>query len=428
MVAELALPIVAILIVGAGDPNGVKIEHTSKGVRLLRNGDPYFIKGAGGHAHMNRLVEAGGNSVRTWHAENMEKCLDDAHKAGLSVTMGIWLGHERHGFDYGNEKSLEEQRERVAVAINKYKSHPALLMWGIGNEMEGDGKNPAIWREINTLAELVEKLDPNHPTMTVIAGGGEKLAQFDKHCPAVDILGINSYGDLSGLAADIRSNGFSRPFALTEFGPTGWWQVAKTSWGEEFEPTSSEKEQTYLKAYQTIVEGFPRQCIGSYAFLWGHKQEHTHTWFGMFLPTGERTPAVDAMTFAWTGKWPSNRCPKVSGLQIRPLSSKGKRQGAAELIFPPRTELQCSVKCRDPDNDALNFIWELRSASTDKRSGGDAEKAPSAHPDAIVTQSKSAAVIRCPETPGAYRVFVSVLDPSGNAGTANLPILVREHK
>lgn len=406
----------------------VELKATPQGIRLIRNGAPYHINGAGGHSRMDELVKAGGNSVRTWHAENMRQCLDDAQEAGLTVTMGIWLGHERHGFRYDDPKAVDAQRKRVTDAVAKYKDHPALLLWGIGNEMEGDGKNPAIWKEVNSLAALVKRLDPNHPAMTVIAGGGDKLRHFGEYCPEVDILGINSYGDLSGLATDIRRRGFSRPFVLTEFGPTGWWQVQKTPWGEELEPTSSEKEQTYLSAYRTIVQGFPKQCLGSYAFLWGHKQEHTHTWFGMFLPTGERTPVIDAMTFSWTGKWPQNRCPSVTELRVRPKSSREKTPAATEHVFAPGTEIECTVKSTDPDGDALEFKWELRSASTDKRTGGDRERAPPAHPTAIVSANGPSANIRCPVTTGAYRVFVYALDHHGNAGTANAPILVQERK
>ena len=40
------------------------------------------------------LMAAGGNSIRTWSAEKLEPILDEAHKHGLTVTVGLWLGHE----------------------------------------------------------------------------------------------------------------------------------------------------------------------------------------------------------------------------------------------------------------------------------------------------------------------------------------------
>jgi len=49
--------------------------------------------------------------------------------------------------------------------------------------------------------------------------------------------------------------------------------------------------------------------------VWGQKQEKTSTWYGMFWPTGEKLPQVDAISRAWTGQWPSNRCPRVDPIQ-----------------------------------------------------------------------------------------------------------------
>ena len=45
--------------------------------QLLRNGSPYYIYGAGGQDHLDKLVEIGGNSIRTWSLENAEKYLDE---------------------------------------------------------------------------------------------------------------------------------------------------------------------------------------------------------------------------------------------------------------------------------------------------------------------------------------------------------------
>lgn len=96
------------------------------------------------------------------------------------MTAGIWLGQVRQGFNWSDAASLVKQREHIAATVSKYKDHPALLMWALGNEMEdNEGKNGAVWTAINSLAVMVEQLDPNHPTMTVIAEiGGDKVANI----------------------------------------------------------------------------------------------------------------------------------------------------------------------------------------------------------------------------------------------------------
>ena len=78
----------------------VQLRQTDRGWQLLRDGEPYLIRGAGGKTALLELAAAGGNSIRTWGGDDIDALLDAAHELGLSVTVGIWLGHERHGFDY----------------------------------------------------------------------------------------------------------------------------------------------------------------------------------------------------------------------------------------------------------------------------------------------------------------------------------------
>lgn len=126
--------------------------------RLLRGNEPYFIRGIGGSASLEHLAAAGGNSVRTWDVVDIGPLLGKAPSRGISVTVGIWLGHERHGFDYGNETQVSEQFERAREIVLRYKDHPAALRWGVGNETEGfeAGDNPAVWAAVNDIAAMIE--------------------------------------------------------------------------------------------------------------------------------------------------------------------------------------------------------------------------------------------------------------------------------
>jgi hypothetical protein len=405
----------------------VAIQKSDAGFRLSRAGEPYVIRGVGGRERLEELVAAGGNSIRTWHARDLEATLDRAHELGLTVTAGIWLGHERHGFDYSDPEQVARDKEQAREAVMRYKDHPAVLFWGIGNEMEGDGKNPKVWQAVNDIARMIKENDPNHPTMTIIAGTGDaKVRSFVEHCPDVDVLGVNAYGDLRYVPRELEKQGLNRPYVVTEFGPTGWWEVKKTSWGAEPEPTSTQKASTYLVGYEAAVLGQPDHCLGAYAFLWGHKQEHTHTWFGMFLPTGERTAAVDVMTKVWTGNWPNNRCPEITELRLQEAKKDRPSAPLPEAVYPPGTHVYARALATDPDGDALTFAWELRAESTDKKSGGDPEKAPPPIPEAIVKPHENRVLAKLPDEPGAYRLFVYVTDGHNNAATANVPLLVRE--
>jgi hypothetical protein len=395
----------------------VELRQTDDGWQLLRGGERYLIRGAGGTHSMQQLADAGANSIRTWAADDIDEILDEAHSLGLSVTVGIWLGHERHGFDYNDPTQVAEQLEKARQTVLRYKDHPALLLWGIGNEMEGfdSGDDPAIWTAVNDVAAMVKEFDPAHPTMTVTAEiGGGRIESLHKHSPAIDIHGINSYGGAPSLATRFREGGATKPYILTEFGPPGAWEVPKTEWGAAYEATSTQKASLYRQHYERAVIEQQGLALGSYAFTWGFKMEATATWFGMFLSDGSRLGAVDVMTELWSGSPSADLAPTVEPLTID-VSAKLNR-GA---------KLRVSAKITDPEGGMTTARWVLRPESNEYAPGGDFRPNLPDIEGAIIEGNSSGALLRMPSEPGPYRLFLYVYDEAGNAATANLPLLVK---
>ncbi|MGB0768334.1 MAG: glycoside hydrolase family 2 TIM barrel-domain containing protein, partial [Phycisphaeraceae bacterium] len=250
----------------------VEVKRTDAGWQLLRDGEPYTIKGAGGDQYLHLLAASGANSIRTWGAGPKTKALlDEAYRYGLTVTVGIWLGHERHGFDYNDLDQVAKQLDHVREVVTMYKDHPAVLAWGVGNEMEGyeAGDNAAIWSHVEACAALIKRLDPHHPTMTVIAEvGGKKVEAIHRLCPSIDIVGINSYAGAKSLPTRYPKAGGTKPYVVAEFGPPGAWEVEKTSYGAPGELTSTQKGPVYRAVYEAL-DADRGMCLGSYAFLWG---------------------------------------------------------------------------------------------------------------------------------------------------------------
>jgi hypothetical protein len=389
------------------------------GFTLQKDGKPFFIKGAGGSAALGALKDAGGNSIRTWGADNLGPLLDEAQKLGLSVCVGIWFGHKEHGFKYDDPKQVAEQHERVRQTVLKYKDHPAVLLWALGNEMEGyaKGDDPLVWKSVNDAAVLVKQLDPNHPTMTVVAEiGGERVKAIQERCPAIDIIGINSYGGGASLPARYQAAGGKKPYAVTEFGPPGTWESGKNAWGAVPELNSGEKAVTYRRTYEGAISKQPL-CIGSYAFTWGNKQEATATWYGMFLPDGSKLAAVDTMTELWSGKPPKDRCPEIEALKL-----DGPDQVA------PGAQIRAVLTARDPEGQPLKVEWILQKDPMKDSLGGDKQDVPPTYPEAVVSGSEKGAQIRLPETPGAYRLFAYVRDGNKGAAVGNIPLFVEGAK
>jgi hypothetical protein len=400
-----------------GAPSVVQLARTETGWQLSRNGQPYFIRGVGGDGSKKLLAEYGGNSVRTWGLEKLDQNLDEAQKLGLTVTVGIWLGHERHGFNYNDADQLAKQAETVRAAVLRYKDHPAVLMWALGNEMEGyeKGDNAAIWSAINNLATMVKKLDPNHPTMTVVAEiGGDRVRNIHRLCPDIDIVGINSYAGASSIPKRYREAGGTKPYILTEFGSPGSWETPKNAWGAPLELSSTAKAVVYRKSYEQGVAATPGLCLGSYAFVWGHKQEATATWFGLLLPDGARLEAVDVLSEHWTGKPVKNHCPTIESLSP-------KEAGDLE----PGSKLIAKLAVSDPEQDPLKVEWILQSDPLTQGVGGDAESQPPVYPEAILKSSATEAEVRLPSGGGGYRLFAVVRDDHGGAAIANIPLFVK---
>lgn len=395
----------------------VQLVKEEGGYHLERDGKPYVIKGAGGSTGLKSLAAAGGNSVRTWGIDNLDKILDEAHSLGLTVAVGIWLGHERHGFNYNNADMVHRQSEEVRKAVLRYKDHPAVLLWGLGNEMEGyaAGDNAAIWSALNNLASMVKKLDPHHPTMTVLAEmGGDKIKNVHRLCPDIDIVGINSYAGAATLPERYKKAGGSKPYILAEFGPPGMWESRKTSWGAPVELTSTQKAERYREAYQKGVVGAKGPCLGGYAFLWGHKQEATWTWFGMLLPDGTRLAAADVMQELWLGKAPANRCPVIEELKL---------EGSDQV--KPDSVIRARLKASDPEGDKLEVKWILQGEPAAYGVGGDKEDTPPTFPEAIVKSDLSSVEVKMPKGGGPYRLFAFVRDGKGGAAVANVPVFNR---
>ena len=396
-------------------PAVVRIVPAASGFQLTRNGQPYFIKGAGGEGSRETLVRAGGNSIRTWDTKNLKAVLDEAQRLGLTVTVGFWLGHERHGFSYNDSRQVTAQADEVRETVERFKQHPAVLIWALGNEMEGRGDNAAIWLAVNRLARSVKRLDPNHPTMTVVADiRGDKVKQFHRLCADIDLLGINSYAMAASVPQRYRDAGGTKPYILTEFGPAGTWESEKNSWGLVPEATSTEKAEMYRETYRQAVATQPGRCLGSYAFLWGAKQEVTATWFGILLPDETRLGAADVLTELWTGKPPVNLCPRIDRIEVI---------GSDEV--DPQAVVRVTLETSDPEKDPLKVLWKLQKESETFGQGGDEEAVPPEFPEAIVNGDLKGAELKLPKDKASYRVFAYVTDDHGGGAVANVPIRVK---
>ncbi|MFT5995853.1 MAG: beta-galactosidase/beta-glucuronidase, partial [Glaciecola sp.] len=153
----------------------VEIVENNGKYTLLRGGEPYIVKGVGTvDTNFERAAKYGANSIRTWSVDSNAMpalaLLDRAHALGMTVSLGLEFARERHGFDYNDSEAVAKQFEESRERVMKYKDHPALLTWIIGNEVNINYSNPKVFDAINQVAEMIKEVDPNHPTTTALAG------------------------------------------------------------------------------------------------------------------------------------------------------------------------------------------------------------------------------------------------------------------
>ncbi len=407
-------------LIDSDRPVRVEIRKTESGYSLFRDGEAFFVKGAAGYDYVKELADAGGNSLRTWGMDQTQKALPDVRRHGLSLCAGLWMVPPRQGFDYSDEAACEKQFEEIREQVLALVSEPSLLVWGVGNELElgvsevsGD-----VWRAVEKVAAFIKKTDPLHPVMTVLSSVNEEVLQcIEAYCPSVDFVSFNSYGDLELVQSKLDAICWDRPYLVTEWGANGHWEVRQTSWGAEIEPSSTEKAIQVRRRYRSL-NGTHGQCLGSYVFLWGNKQERTPTWYGLFDVKGRATEPVAAISSLWTGDNECGDCPQISSLL---LSAKG----AAENVSLKAGEWTESVyKLWRGDYIPGAAVWSISRESSDKRMGGDLEAASDAVETRFERLGPGRVCFAAPLEEGAYRLYLEVRGPANWVSTANFPFWV----
>ena len=410
-------------------PSKVELKKQSQKYQLSIDGKPFYIKGAGLElGSIKSLADFGGNAFRTWRVDNGEKSgleiLDEAYEHGLMVCMGLDVARERHGFDYSDKQAVAEQLAAMEQDVLALKDHPALLMWGIGNELNLRHSNPRVWNAVNDISKMIHRLDPNHPTTTMLAGAEPDVIKLVvSRCPDLDLLSFQLYGEIDQLPDFLAQSGFTGAYTVSEWGATGHWESPCTDWDRPFEANSSIKADCYQQRYLNYIATDRQQCLGSFVFLWGQKQERTPSWYGVFLEQGQYTESAQVMGTLWTEKAPEQPVARLLSLDIAGLQAPTSIYLTAQQSYPVRVTVDYKQK------ETLSYQWELlkevdKSLESD---GGDFEPRPETVWQQMGDSSMDKIEFTAPQ-PGEYLLFVVVEDSYGGAATANLPVLVETAK
>lgn len=174
-------------------PSHVQIVGVAFQYQYLVNGQPQVIKGMGLNTQyaqflspseraaridsdMAELSALGVNTVLGWDpAEFDNVLLDAAQRHGIGVIMPFDLDPSA---DYTDPTLRQHVHDEVLAWVERYRSHPALRMWGLGNEVlhkivhpawvgpqdpERERQAEAFSDWLVWTADDIHALDPDHP-------------------------------------------------------------------------------------------------------------------------------------------------------------------------------------------------------------------------------------------------------------------------
>lgn len=345
----------------------VMIKAENGGFQLYRNGQPYYINGAAviDLSLLHKVKASGGNSIRLYNTDSAKAILDSAHKLGLTVTLGLRLKQARMEMDYSDKEAVARQFEEVKKEVLRYKDHPALLMWAVGNETTlfipprytNFFALRRVFKEVDAIAAMIHELDPNHPTTTVLANISEPLIRISSMtCKNIDLLSFNIFAPLGQYMDKVKGGGWKGPYLVTEFGAKGYWSTTKTDWYSHVEQTSYEKS-LYLQTQYEAIKAHKAKCLGSYVFIWGVKQEYTPTWFSLFSPwpASAETELSDVCQGQWTGKPTSLEAPSIYYVTIE---DKVDREN---IYLTPAQTVHAVFHTVAQLNEPLRVSWEVQN-------------------------------------------------------------------
>ncbi|MDT9694831.1 discoidin domain-containing protein [Streptomyces sp. P17] len=398
----------------------VEVTGSQGNWQLTVGGQPYTVKGltwgpaiADAPKYMPDVKSMGVNTIRTWGTDGGTKpLLDSAAANGIRVINGFWLqpgGGPGSGgcVNYVTDTTYKTNMlTEVSKWVETYKSHPATLMWNVGNESvlglqncysgsELEAQRNAYTSFVNDVAKKIHSIDPDHPVTSTDAWTGA-WPYYKRNAPDLDLYAMNSYGNICNVQEDWEKGGYTKPYIITEGGPAGEWEVPDDANGVPDEPTDVQKAEGYTKAWDCVT-GDRGVALGATLFHYGVERDFGGIWFNL-VPGGLKRLSYYSVKKAYSGSTAGDNTPPViTNMAVSPASSA-----------PAGGEFTVRADVRDPEGDPVTYKVFLSGnyANGDKR--------------LVEAEWRSTGngtfAVKAPEKLGVWKVYIQAEDGRGNAG------------
>ncbi|MEQ8549753.1 MAG: glycoside hydrolase family 2 TIM barrel-domain containing protein [Cyclobacteriaceae bacterium] len=395
--------------------------------QILVDGKPFKVKGvtigfdqdtANYDTHFEDLKFLGVNALRIWnHNKYTTKLLDAAHNHGMKAMVGIWMRHGRPGmeaddsFDYLTDTAGMHVMYKDAInAVEKYKNHPAVLSWGVGNEvylnMATDAEKLAYSLFLESVCQTIKSIDPNHP-ITSVEAWTFGMDWWQKHVPSIDIYGLNCYGPGADLLQkEMEKRNIDKPYIITEFGVSGEWDMPEDENGIKIEPNDTQKYNAIVAGYKNWIDN-KSSCLGVFNFHYADDNQFISTWL-LTHHRGKYRPQYWAIREAYTGEKPKNFVPAIATFE-----TTGGKVGDWVAV---------DLTVTDPEGEALmvDFFYNQRTGSRKRRDQLNKLDLRGNLSDGFE--------IKLPAEKGAIKIYANVTDSYQNIGIATTSVKVIDEK
>lgn len=385
------------------------------------DGKPFYIKGVGcglakskdGIDFLKMAKELGANAVRTWDTgQGTQEYFDTANSYGLKVAAGIWIDRltDKAEISYIHNKNYVDAKRKEAIEyVKKFKDHPAILMWVIGNEIIASTTDPqeriALCRFLESLYQEIHKIDPLHP-ITYASEGIYDLKYLKEYVPSLDIIGINEYGSIRMVHGNWDFLKFDKPYVFTEYGASDLYGRPDIN-GCSIELSDENKAKKYADFAPTIFS-FKGYNLGGFAFHLGETSQNTMTYWNINEGLCKR-----ASFWKIYELYAGNKAPYRQVIIKKFFLSKIKD-------IEPQEEVEVNVDIEDQGNKNLTYSYALSSAREDYQAYYVNSYIP------IKVSGKGNHIsFKAPSKKGIYRFYCFVKDGQGNITSANKSISVK---
>jgi hypothetical protein len=404
----------------------VTIQKKNGHYSFYKNGKPFIVKGGSGFTHIKELLECGGNTVICWDTSKIASTLQQAAQNNIAVIIGLDIPGGQDEEFYNDQKNISSLYNGYISIVNRYKDHPSLLAWCLGNELSlpFSFTPTPFYKTYNNILTGIHNIDPNHPvSSSIINIGKRRIIMMRWRMPALDFYCFNIYNSIKNMQKQLNliKPIWNGPYLIGEWAPNGGWEAPLTVWHAPIENTSTKKAQQFYEFFTEYMPVKDPRFLGSLAFYWGSRQEYTFTWFSIFNEEGTPTEIKEALYDSWNDTITRHLSPKLEYMLVDNLAGKDN------IILTSGSAHAASVLLQQPASaDTLQYSWQILQEDWRLYWGKAFNflRKPPAETGLFTDSTLQNPGFRAPLKEGPYRIFVTVYNSRGYCANANVPIYV----